>query len=148
MWGEVDLDNINDIASHKDMLRNTKNLLLAKKMYNETSFSLVTETRATLPFDFITEKTMQCFVALHPALYVSNKYHVAMLRDWGFDVFDDVFDHTYDNESDDTRIDSIFQKNHAILSHGFPIDDDIKIRLEKNRAHYFTNFIDNLPDLD
>ena len=86
-------------------------------------------------------------MALHPALYVSNKYHVAMLRDWGFDVFDDVFDHTYDNEGDATRIDSMFQKNHEILSHGFPINDDIKIRLEKNRTHYFTNFIENLPDL-
>ena len=148
MWGEVDLDNINEISSHKDMLRNTKNLLLAKKMYNETSFSLVTETRANLPFDFVTEKTMQCFVALHPALYVSNKNHVALLRDWGFDVFDDVFDHSYDDEDDGARINSLFEKNHEILSNGFPLDETIKTRLEKNRTHYFTDFIKNLPDLD
>jgi hypothetical protein len=73
---------------------------------------------------------------------------VAMLRDWGFDLFDDVLDHSYDNEDDATRINSMFEKNHDILTNGFPIDDDIKLRLEKNRTHYFTDFIKSLPDLD
>ena len=66
---------------------------------------------------------------------------------WGFDVFDDVLDHSYDNEDDGARINSLFEKNHEILSTGFPLDDAIKTRLEKNRTHYFTDFVKQLPDL-
>jgi len=147
MWGEVDLDNIDNLDSHKDMLRNTKNLLLAKNLYNQTSFSLVTETRANLPFDFITEKTMQCFVALHPALYVSNKFHVKMLRDWGFDVFDDIFDHSYDTVENSERVNKLLNDNKSILSNGLQLTDNIKSRLINNRNYYFTELATKLPDL-
>ena len=63
-------------------------------------------------------------------------------------VFDDVFDHSYDDEDDGARINSLFEKNHEILSNGFPLDETMKTRLAKNRTHYFTDFIKNLPDLD
>jgi len=126
-------------------LRNTKNLLTVSHLYNKTSFSVVTETRVTLPFDFITEKTTQCFLALHPALFVSNKFHVQMLRDWGFDVFDDIFDHTYDTVESDQRINRLFEDNKELLKNGLLITDSLKERLYKNREHYLHNFNDILP---
>ena len=124
----------------KHLLRNTKNLLMAKDLYNTTCFSLVTETRYNLPCDFVTEKTTQCWLALHPALYVSNIYHVAHIRDWGFDVFDDIFDHSYDSAPDSDRIDVLFKNNASQLENGIVITDDIKQRLLKNRDHYLNNF--------
>ena len=129
-------------------LTNTKNLLIASPLYNSTSFSLVTETRNSLPFDFVTEKTTQCFLALHPALYVSNKNHVAMLRDWGFDVFDDIFNHAYDSVENDQRIEKLFNDNNDLLTNGLIINESIKSRLLKNRIHYLDNFGKSLPKYD
>ena len=120
-------------------------MLTASELYNQCCFSLVTETRTTLPFDFVTEKTTQCFIALHPALYVSNKDHVDILRDWGFDLFDDIFDHSYDKVDDDKmRIDKLLYDNKQVLNAGISINDDIKKRLLSNREHYFTKYIDHL----
>lgn len=129
-----------DDQKQQHLLRNTKNLLMAKDLYNTTCFSLVTETRYNLPCDFVTEKTTQCWLALHPALYVSNRYHVAHIRDWGFDVFDDIFDHSYDSAPDGDRIDVLFKNNASQLNNGIVITDDVKQRLLKNRDHYFDNF--------
>ena len=131
---------------HLELLTNTKNLLMAKDLYNTTCFSLVTETRYNLPCDFVTEKTTQCWLALHPALYVSNRYHVVHIRDWGFDVFDDLFDHSYDSASDSDRIEILFKKNQSQLNNGIAITDDIQQRLWKNRDHYFNNFHNILPN--
>jgi len=130
----------------QSLLRNTKNLLMAKDLYNTTCFSLVTETRYNLPCDFVTEKTTQCWLALHPALYVSNRYHVAYIRDWGFDVFDDLFNHSYDSASDSDRINILFKDNASQLNNGIVITDNIKKRLLKNREHYFNNFHNILPN--
>ncbi len=127
-------------ATQQHLFRNTKNLLMAKDLYNTTCFSLVTETRYNLPCDFITEKTTQCWLALHPALYVSNKYHVAHLKNWGFDLFDDIFDHSYDSKSDSDRIDALFKNNQSQMENGITLSNDIKQRLLKNREHYLKNF--------
>jgi len=85
-----------------------------------------------LPYDFITEKTTQCFVALHPALYVSNRGHVQELRNCGFDVFD----HSYDTVEDDKRIEHMVESNRLVLEKGIPNYGDLKDRLLDNRRHY------------
>jgi len=140
-WGNVDLTDIYNIEANRVLVRNWANLLRGKHLYNMTSFSLVNETRNNLPYDFVTEKTYQCFITLHPALYVSNMNHVQNIRDWGFDVFDDVFDHGYDSISDDeSRIKKMFDDNHNVLANGFDITENIKERLLKNRQHYLDNF--------
>ena len=119
---------------------NVYNLISCKELYNHTCFSLVTETRYKLPLDFVTEKTLQCILALHPALYVSNRYHVKHLRDNGFDVFDDIFDHSYDYLDDDNRITKLLNDNMNVLDQGISINDNIKARLLVNRDHLLGNF--------
>jgi hypothetical protein len=89
-----------------------------------------------LPFDFVTEKTTQCWLALHPALYVSNKGHVQQLRDWGFDVFDDVFDHSYDTVENDIRINTMIQTNKDVLTLGINNYKSLESRLLANRDRY------------
>ena len=141
MHGDWTMEQYRDWnVNNKDMLTNTKNLLVCADMYNLTQFSIVTETRYNLPCDFITEKTTQCWLALHPALYVSNRYHVAHLRDWGFDLFDDIFDHSYDSKSDSDRIDTLFKNNQSQMQNGIILSDSIKQRLFRNREHYLKNF--------
>jgi len=80
------------------------------------------------------------FLALHPALFVSNKNHVTILREWGFDLFDDIFDHSYDLADNDSRIDKLFKDNTDIINKGLVINHDIQTRLLKNRELYFTKF--------
>jgi hypothetical protein len=123
-WSVSDYRDWN--LKRSDYLRNTKNLLVASPLYNQTSFSLVTET--------------QCFLALHPALFVSNQNHVKILREWGFDLFDDIFDHSYDLVDNDSRIDKLFKDNTDIINKGLVINHDIQTRLLKNRELYFTKF--------
>ena len=65
-----------------------------------------------------------------------------MLRDWGFDVFDDIFDHSYDKVDNNTRIDTLFKDNIEVITHGLTISEDIQKRLIKNREYYFTKFYD------
>ena len=145
-WGNTDRAVIN-MGSHNLLLRMSQNLLKVSELYNSTCFSLVTETRYNLPFDFVTEKTAQCWVALHPALYVSNRNHVSIIRSWGFDVFDDLFDHSYDTLTNDQRINRMFLDNKKQLENGIIINEDIKERLIKNRNHYFNNLVNILTEL-
>jgi len=78
---------------------------------------------------------------LHPALYVSNKGHVQILRDWGFDVFDDVFDHSYDLLDNDHRLSVLVESNREVLTHGIKDFSSLRDRLLKNRFHYIENFM-------
>lgn len=140
-WGNIDLTDIYNINANKHLVRNWANVIKAQRLYNETSFSIVNETRNNLPYDFITEKTYQCFITLHPALYVSNKNHVQYIRDWGFDVFDDIFDHSYDSIDDHIlRINTMFKDNDKILKSGLELNETLQQRLLKNRQHYLDNF--------
>lgn len=45
-----------------------------------------------------TEKTMRVLQLPRPWFLFGNPGAVSMLRNWGFDVFDDWIDHSYDNE--------------------------------------------------
>lgn len=140
-WNQLDYSNYHLIYDGDKMLRNTANLIQLQPVYQKCQFSVVTETRYDLPYDFITEKTTQCWLALHPALYVSNKGHVQMLRDWGFDVFDDIFDHGYDLCENDIRLNTLVESNRKVLTHGIKEFNSLKDRLIKNRDHYIKNFM-------
>ena len=136
-WSLQDYNDANrTIIDESIILRNTKNLINLQSVYNTCQFSVVTETRYLLPFDFVTEKTTQCWLALHPALYVSNKGHVQQLRDWGFDVFDDVFDHSYDTVENDIRINTMIQTNKEVLTLGIHNYKSLESRLLANRDRY------------
>ena len=136
---DISIQDYTDLnLTHPEMLRNTYNLLQLQPYYEKCQFSVVTETRYDLRFDFITEKTTQCFLALHPALYVSTQGHVQMLRDYGFDVFDDVFDHSYDDLGEANRIQHMVESNKDVLTNGIPNYASLQQRLIANREHYLS----------
>tara|TARA_B100001093_G_scaffold381955_1_gene367518 strand:+ start:1557 stop:2489 length:933 start_codon:yes stop_codon:yes gene_type:complete len=137
-FSDLSMDEYRDYELYnKNILKNTANLIKLKPIFQRCQFSVVTETRYDLPYTFITEKTTQCFVTLHPALYVSNKYHVASMRDYGFDMFDDIFDHSYDNLNNDVRLNHMINSNKDVLTNGIKDYNKLENRLKANRNHYF-----------
>ena len=50
-----------------------------------------------------TEKTFKPFMMEQIPIFVAQPYHVKLLREIGYDVFDDMIDHSYDEETDDKK---------------------------------------------
>lgn len=117
---------------------NILNLLSLQETYNACDFSIVSETCYTEPGVFVTEKTIHTILALHPALYVATPGHVAKLRSYGFDVFDDVFDHSYDNEPDPhKRMEKLLESNSKLITGQQRLNrNSLLPRLENNRTRY------------
>ena len=68
------------------------------------SFQLVTETQPTsLPYPFITEKSLKAFGMLMPFIQSAPYRNIQYLREFGFCTFDKWIDHSYDNEKDDVK---------------------------------------------
>ncbi len=66
--------------------------------YKDTALNIITET--THDQQFLTEKTWKAIYAKQLFLILSGVGSVALLRKFGFDVFDDFIDHSYDSEVD------------------------------------------------
>ena len=121
--------------------------LLKTNVFELSCISIISEPVFFEKEAIVTEKTIMAIYGGTFPIWFGGWKCAESMRYLGFDVFDDVLDHSYDNEDDGARINSLFEKNHEILSTGFPLDDAIKTRLEKNRTHYFTDFVKQLPDL-
>ena len=76
------------------------------KYYNDTYFSLITETgyENGLPFH-PTEKTFKPILHKHPFVILTMPHYLKNLRDMGYRTFDGIIDESYDNiEDDDERM--------------------------------------------
>jgi hypothetical protein len=66
--------------------------------YDNTYFSLVTETEVNTPPDiFVTEKTFKPMAFYHPFMCVAQPGHLSYLKSQGFETFENMFDESYDN---------------------------------------------------
>jgi hypothetical protein len=74
---------------------------LPPTFWQDTIFSIVTETVFDMPVLFPTEKTWKVFDKFHLPIFVSCTGFVDHVRQLGFDVFDDVINHDYDTIDDD-----------------------------------------------
>jgi len=71
-----------------------------RKIYKNTSVSLVTETYADeRPGCFITEKSWKPIANMHFPIWIAQKGIVSAFREMGYDVFDDFINHDYDKTS-------------------------------------------------
>lgn len=78
--------------------------------YNDTYFSVVSETCFDTDKTFRTEKLWKPMLMKHPFVVVSNAGYLARLRDLGFETFGSVWPEHYDDETDhDTRMEKILQ---------------------------------------
>jgi|688.fasta_scaffold05584_29 hypothetical protein len=70
------------------------------EVYNETAFSLVTETCYSNDFSFYTEKTCKPILSRRLFVVFAGQYHLRNLRRMGFLTFGDIIDESYDQEPD------------------------------------------------
>jgi hypothetical protein len=71
--------------------------------YDESWFTLVTETEMRARPSRITEKVLKPLVNFHPLLVLGNPGALEIIREYGFATFEDLFDESYDAELDPRR---------------------------------------------
>ena len=84
----IDL-NINQAFNYSDSLY---------IVHSQAYFQLVTETWYWTNSLFQSEKIFQPIVMLQPFIVCGSPYLIQVMRDLGYDTFDDIIDHSYDKE--------------------------------------------------
>ena len=69
-------------------------------IYNETAYTLVTETNGLNHFNFYTEKIVKPILAKRLFVVIAGKNYLHNLRAMGFKTFDGIIDESYDNVED------------------------------------------------
>jgi len=72
-------------------------------VYQQTAYSVVTETTALHNFVFFTEKIARVIVCRRLFIVLSSYGYLARLRESGFKTFGNVINESYDLEVDDRR---------------------------------------------
>ena len=98
---------------------NVRNFLSMTKNYQYASKALVVETMYSEPYPFVTEKTLQPFIAKLPIVPLCQKHYVENLLYLGFDC--DYLDKEFDAMPDNIRYKQAMQSNidvsHDTLAH-------------------------------
>lgn len=84
------------------------NFFTKKDMWQETYFSLVSETSSSDDWIFITEKIIRPIIYFHPFILWGNPGTLEVLRSYGFETFPEFFDEDYDNiYNEDKRLKAV-----------------------------------------
>lgn len=67
------------------------------ELYNNTAFSIVTESINTPGSLFVTEKTFKAILSMHPFMMVGSPGLIGFLKQQGYKSFDILFDEEYDS---------------------------------------------------
>ena len=107
--------------------------------YNTTQFSVVVETEMNMGTGsiFLTEKTMKPLALKHPYISLSCSNSLALLKQSGFESFENLFDESYDSmESYPTRIDHVYNqvKSYTLF------DNDYDAITKQKIAHNYNLF--------
>lgn len=76
------------------------NFLSRKDEYENSYFTIVSETNAESKYCFITEKTTKPIMNLHPFIIMGNPKILSVLKSYGFQTFNKWWDESYDDEID------------------------------------------------
>jgi hypothetical protein len=76
------------------------NFLSRKNEYQNSYFTIISETNAESDYSFITEKTIKPIMNLHPFVVLGNPNTLEVLKSYGFITFDKWWDESYDMEID------------------------------------------------
>jgi hypothetical protein len=110
--------------------------------YNKTQFSVVVETWMDTGIGdiFITEKSMKPFALKHPFVSLSCRHTVALLKQNGFESFENLFDEAYDNMDLYTdRIDSVYRQVKSYAGVDLDYDTVTKQKLEHNYQWFYNS---------
>jgi hypothetical protein len=104
-----------------------------EKPYNDTKYSLVSETNDIDNEVFITEKIWKPIIAQQVFIVHGNYLYLQKLREIGFKTFSNHFDESYDLERNkDKRIDNIVNTCRDLLSRNW---QDIYLQTQSLRKH-------------
>lgn len=121
--------------------------LLQKNVFEPTCISLITEPCCYEREAMITEKTVMAFYAGTLPLWIGGWKLPDVLRDLGFDVFDDIIDHSYSTLNHPLdRIDQAFLRNKHLLD-SFPMIDNY-IKANVNRLKHNVELVEKNVFLD
>jgi len=111
---------------------------LYEKPYNDTKYSLISETNDTNDEVFMTEKIWKAIIAQHVFIVHGNYLYLQKLREIGFKTFSSYFDESYDLEKDKTkRIEKIVNTCRDLLSKSW---QDIYLQTQALRQHNHDTF--------
>jgi len=111
--------------------------------YQNSFMSILTESSPIGPGCYISEVIFKAIVFMHPFMIIGQPRTLEVLREWGFDTFDDVFDNSYDIEED------MFKRTEMVLTQMQTINNmtqeelkqktlEIRDRLVYNKRRYFS----------
>ena len=111
-----------------------------EKPYNDTKYSLVSETNDSNNEVFMTEKIWKPIIAQQPFVVHGNYLYLQKLREMGFRTFANYFDESYDLEADaDKRIDKVVNTCQDLLMKNW---QDIYLQTLELRKHNLETFFD------
>ena len=104
-------------------------------IYNDSYYTLITETNAVNEFNFFTEKTVKPILAKRLFIAIAGKGFLRTLRSFGFRTFDGIIDESYDLEEDNEKrwTMALDQLNLLIDKNPMIIKDKIKDITEHNQ---------------
>ena len=112
------------------------------KHYNDTKFSIVSETNDNDNDVFITEKIWKPIIAQQPFVVHGNYLYLQKLREMGFRTYSSHIDESYDLELDkNTRIEKIVSTCKQIKDSNW---QDIYLQTQSLRQHNFNNFFNSI----
>ena len=111
---------------------------LYEKPYNDTKFSLISETNDDNDDVFMTEKIWKPIIAKHLFVVHGNHLYLQKLKEIGFKTFSAYFDESYDLESDkDKRIEKICKVCKDLLEADWR---DLYLQTQAVRKHNYEMF--------
>lgn len=72
-------------------------------IYNDSYYTLITETNAVNEFNFFTEKTVKPILAGRLFIAIAGKGFLRTLKSFGFQTFDGIIDESYDLEDNNEK---------------------------------------------
>lgn len=119
--------------------------------YNDTYFSVVSETCFDTDKTFRTEKIWKPILMKHPFVVVSNPGYLAQLRNLGFRTFESIWCEAYDLEQDhDLRLDQLVKLIQHLCESDLPsIAQQCRDICEHNQQHllrYQQQLLQQIPN--
>ena len=101
---ELHLDTTDLISNRLDLTYENINHNDTIKLYEDSYFSLVSETNFFgRTGRFLTEKTFKPIAYKHPFILLCDPYSLKLLKQLGYKTFHPFIDESYDNEPNDTK---------------------------------------------
>lgn len=126
--------------------------LINHDFYQNAYFNFVVETHFDSGTIFLTEKTFKPILNLQPFIILGNPGSLKLLKDLGYQTFEDVIRETYDEEIDHKdRLSSILKISYDLCNlsdkHHMKIQRIITSVLKHNQAHFLAPKVQRINEL-